>query len=92
MDLMLRIFKALANQTRIKAMKLLLSKGELGIEEIAAILKIPEATACRNLKTLERVSLVKSRIYRGRTYYRIDNSLALVYNPLILEILKKPRK
>lgn len=92
MDLMLRIFKALANETRIKAAELLLSKGELSIEDIASRLNLPEATACRNLKVLERVSLLKSRIYGGHTYYSIDNSLDLLYNPLILEILKKHRR
>lgn len=89
---MLRIFKAMANQTRIRMMELLLSKGELGIEEISAGLNIPEATACRNLKILERVSLIKSRIYGGHVFYRIDNSLGLLYNPLVLEILKKHKK
>ena len=89
---MLRIFKAMANQTRIRMMELLLSKGELGIENISVRLNIPEATACRNLKILERVSLIKSRTYGGHVFYCIDNSLELLYNPLILEILKKHRK
>ena len=89
---MLRIFKAMANQTRIRMMELLLSKGEQGIEEISTRLNIPEATACRNLKILERVSLIKSHIYGGHVFYRIDSSLELLYNPFILEILKKHSK
>lgn len=92
MDLMLRIFKALANETRIKALKLLLSEGELASEQISARLKIPPATGCRNLKVLERVGLVKSRIRGGRTFYSVDKSPGLQYNPLILEMLRKHTK
>lgn len=89
MDLMLRIFKALANETRIRALKLLLSKGELVSEEISASLRLPSATACRNLKILERAGLVRSRIRGGRTFYAIDDSPGFEYNPLIWEILKR---
>ncbi len=89
MDLMVRIFKALANETRIKALRLLLAEGELLGEEISARLRVPLATACRNLKILERAGLVRSRIRGGRVFYAIDDSPGFQYNPLIWEILRK---
>jgi len=92
MDLMLRIFKALANETRIRALKLLLAEGELLSEEISARLRVPPATACRNLKILERAGLVRSRIRGGRTFYTIDDSAGFEYNPLIWDILRRRMK
>jgi len=44
MDYLLQIFKALANERRLKMIEFLLDRGELSIEEIARNLRIPNAT------------------------------------------------
>ena len=92
MDYLLQLFKGVANERRMKLIKLLLDKGEMYIEDIAAELKIPLATCCRNLKVLERVYMVKSRRKNGRVLYQLNNPTKHSYNKTIIELIKRYRK
>ena len=92
MDYLLQLFKGVANERRMKLIKLLLDKGEMYIEDIAASLKIPLATCCRNLKVLERIYMVQSRRKSGRVLYQLNNPTKHPYNKPIIELIKKYRK
>jgi len=73
-DVKLRVFKAVANEKRMRMIESLHRKGRISLREISNILDIPEATACRNLKILENAGLVKSEIRNGIAAYWIDNA------------------
>lgn len=90
MELKLRMFKAVANDKRLRMIRLLNEKGQLTLSEIALTMRIPQPTACRNLKILESVGIVKSNINHANAEYVLtgdeDND---GIHRLILEIINK---
>ncbi len=56
MDFLMKIFKALANEHRVKLLHTLMEKGEKEISELAQETGIPYKTAARNLKILGKPS------------------------------------
>lgn len=54
------LFKALAHQTRLQILSLLL-EGEVCVCNIMAILKLPQSTASRHLAILKNAGLVEDR-------------------------------
>jgi len=87
MDIKLRVFKAVANEKRIKILQMLHKNGRMMLRDIAEELDVPEATACRNLKILENVGLVKSTINSAIAEYWINNDKNLSINHQILNII-----
>lgn len=75
MDDTLRVFKAVANERRLDMIRLLAEKGQLSLQQVAFLLDIPEATACRNLKILETAGIVKSTIIRAIAQYWLDRDM-----------------
>ena len=75
MDDTLRVFKAVANERRLDMIRLLAEKGQLSLQQVAFLLNIPEATACRNLKILETAGIVKSTIIRAIAQYWLDRDM-----------------
>lgn len=89
MDFLVKIFKAVASEHRVRLLNHLLSNGERPLEAIAQALSLPYKTAARNLKILEMANLVKSRRWQGTVLYDISRDRALEYNSMIYSILKK---
>ena len=87
MDITLRIFKAVANEKRIRLIRLLHKKGRMSLRKISDALDIPEATACRNLKILEHVGLIKSEIRNAIADYWINADKHAVINQQVLKII-----
>jgi DNA-binding transcriptional ArsR family regulator len=65
MDFLIKIFKALANEHRVRLLNILIDSNEKEIAELADQLKLPYKTAARNLKILEQSNLVISRRRQG---------------------------
>jgi len=76
-----RFFKALADETRIRILKLLLLREMCGCELMAA-LNLTQPTTSHHLGILEREGLIKRRREGKWTYY-------LVKNPKLLRELEK---
>jgi len=93
MDFLIKIFKALANEHRVKLLHTLMKKGEKEISELAKEIGIPYKTAARNLKILEQTNLVISRRWQGLVYYSLRSEPGLEYNKTLYNlILKRYRK
>ena len=93
MDFLIKIFKALANEHRVKLLHTLMMKGEREISELAHEIGIPYKTAARNLKILEHTNLVISRRWQALVYYSLRNERGLQYNKTLYNlILKRYRK
>lgn len=75
-----RIFRALADTTRQRIVQLLLAE-ELSVTELIEILRQPQSTISRHLKSLRSAGLVLDRRDGATSYYRVhsatedDNSL-----------------
>lgn len=76
------LFKALAHQTRLRILCLLLD-GEVCVCQIMAILKLPQSTASRHLAILKNAGLVEDRRDGTWSHY----SLARNSNPLTGQVL-----
>jgi ArsR family transcriptional regulator len=66
-----KIFKALADETRLRILSLLLD-GELCVCELIAALELPQSTISRHLAYLRKSGLVKDRRQGVRMYYRFN--------------------
>jgi predicted ArsR family transcriptional regulator len=88
MDYLPQVFKALGHKRRFEIIELLLENKELSLEEIANQLKIPKNTCCRNLKVLERVHLINSKIRNGIAYYSLNRPKDHPYNTPLFNLIK----
>ena len=89
MDFLIKIFKALANEHRVKLLHTLMKKGEREISELAHEIGIPYKTAARNLKILEQTNLVISRRWQGLVYYSLRSEPGLEYNKTLYNLILK---
>lgn len=64
------VFKALANETRLRILAVL-DDGECNVYELQACLELPQSTVANHLRRLRTVGLVKSRKKGKWTYYRV---------------------
>jgi DNA-binding transcriptional ArsR family regulator len=72
----IKVFKALADATRLKIIKILI-KGELCICEIMLALKKPQSSISHNLSILEDAGLVRERKEGKWCHYRLSDDAAI---------------
>ena len=89
MDYLVRIFKSVANERRVRILERLLRAKEQTLEEIVDHINIPYKTASRNLKILEKAMLVKRQMRNGRALYSLEDSPRLIFGRNILNMIKK---
>jgi ArsR family transcriptional regulator, arsenate/arsenite/antimonite-responsive transcriptional repressor len=66
-----RMFKALADETRLRILGLLLSEGELCVCDIMAALQLPQSTASRHMAYLRNSGWVDDRRLGLWVYYKV---------------------
>lgn len=69
-ELMLRFFKALANENRLRMVGLLLARPH-HVKELAAHLQLKEPTVCHHLAALQEVELVDMQPRGAQHYYAV---------------------
>jgi len=79
------IFKALADETRIRMLNLLI-KGELCVCDIEYILNIKQSNASRHLNKLKLAGLILAIKKSQWVYYRINEEIFLKY-PFLLAFI-----
>ncbi len=72
MEDMLTFFRAVADETRLKMLWLLLNKRELCVCDLMEVLDIPQSKASRHLRTLYNAGLVRTRREGLWAYYSIS--------------------
>jgi len=88
MDVLVRLFKSVANEKRVLLLETLLEKGEMRLDDLAFYVKLPYKTVSRNLKILEKSMLVKHRTRKGKVYYSIEGSSPLFYEKTLLKLIR----
>ena len=78
-----RIFKALADETRLRILALLLMEEELCVCDIIAALRLPQSTVSRHLAYLRKTGLVNDRRCGLWMYYSIVDSEGVFLGELI---------
>ncbi len=81
-----RTFKALSDETRLRILALL-SRGELCVCDLMAILDLPQSTVSRHLATLRNAELVEDRRQGVWMFYRLAGSDPLHRD--LLELIEK---
>ena len=89
MDVLVRLFKSVANEKRILLLETLLERGETRLEDLAAAVNFPYKTVSRNLKILEKSMLVRHRTRNAKVYYSIEGSPALFYGKTLLNLIRR---
>jgi ArsR family transcriptional regulator len=68
-----RLLKAIANETRLKMLRLL-SKREMCVCELTVALDLTQPTASHHLNILENIRLIKYRKEGKWVFYSVDNT------------------
>jgi len=89
MDYLVRIFKSVANETRVRLLEVLLDSKEETLESLSKALNLPYKTVSRNLNILEKAMLVRNQRWEGKVYYSVETSTRLIYGREILKLIKK---
>lgn len=89
MDMLVKVFKAVANEKRVKILRLLVKEKEVSVEEIAQRLKIGYKTASSHLQKLINVNLVKRYQKSLFVFYSINEDKTKIYDSAIIDVLKK---
>lgn len=71
-DRLVLIYKALADQTRLR-MAMALRKGEMCVCDLAALLNLSESAVSHQIRRLKDLALVKSRREKQVLYYSLDD-------------------
>ena len=77
------LFKALADETRLRILSLLLSEGELCVCDIISALKQPQSTVSRHLAYLRKTGWVSDRRCGVWMYYSLDPSKTAFHDGLV---------
>jgi ArsR family transcriptional regulator len=85
---LIKVFKALSDETRIRILKLLLER-ECCVCEVMQALDISQTRASRNLGLLQDAGFVRSRRDGLWVVYSIDEEGAARYSTSLLDILRK---
>ena len=85
---LIKVFKALSDETRIRILKLLLER-ECCVCEVMQALDISQTRASRNLGLLHDAGFVKSRRDGLWVVYSIDEEGVGRYSTSLLDILRK---
>lgn len=89
-----QIFKALADETRLRILALL-SRGELCVCDLMAVLKLPQSTVSRHLAYLRNAGWLHDRREGVWMYYRLagrSESLHVKLLPILEEYLAATRQ
>jgi DNA-binding transcriptional ArsR family regulator len=84
----IKVFKALADATRLSILKLL-AGGELCVGEIMLALKKPQSSISHNLSILEDAGLIKERKQGKWCHYRLSNGAVMDFINLDRFLKKK---
>jgi len=77
------LFKALADETRLRILALLLTREELCVCDIIAALQLPQSTTSRHLAYLRKTGWVSDRRCGVWIYYSLDRSRASSHMALV---------
>lgn len=83
-----RVFKALANERRLKIISLLLKEGEMHVSQIAQRINLSFKSASKHLQKLENAELISRKQKSIWGYYNIIYSKENNLKSKLLSILK----
>jgi ArsR family transcriptional regulator len=89
MRILIKVLKALADETRLRILKILHEKDELCVCEIMQVLDISQTRASRNLNILKDVGFVKDRRDGLWVYYSINHEKINEFHLKLNELIKQ---
>jgi ArsR family transcriptional regulator len=88
MDALTKSFKAVANERRMRILRILLNKREMSVSQISQGINLSFKSTSRHLLRLEDVGLVKRRQDSLWVYYSINRKGLNRYNQALLQLIK----
>ncbi len=83
---LVKVFRALGDQNRIRILKML-EEREMSVGELTEVLKISQPSASRHLIQLREAGLLESRRDKSRMIYRLNRQRGAGYVPALLDNL-----
>lgn len=84
---LIKLMKALSDETRLRILNILLEK-ECCVCEIMQVMNISQSRASRNLRILQDAGLLKARRYGTWIVYSIDRDTANRYSASLVRLLE----
>ncbi|MFW5876993.1 MAG: ArsR/SmtB family transcription factor [Myxococcota bacterium] len=85
---LVRLYKALGDETRLRIVHLLAHRGELCVCDVEAILQVSQSKASRHLNHLKNAGVVEDRRDGTWVYYRLGRDTLPVLRAAIRELKK----
>ncbi len=86
---LIKVFKAISDETRIRIMKLLLERKSLCVCEIMQSLNISQTCASKNLRILRDAELVLDKKKGTWVHYSVNRKMTNSYIRGLMELLKQ---
>ena len=88
MGTLTKSFKAVANERRVRILRMLFKEGEMSVSQISRRINLSFKSTSRHLLRLEDVGLVKRRQDSLWVYYSINREGLNRYNRALLQLIK----
>jgi len=88
MDALTKSFKAVANERRVRILRMLLDKREMNVSQISQGINLSFKSTSRHLLRLEDVGLIKRRQDNLWVYYSINREGLNRYSQALLQLIK----
>jgi len=89
MELVLKVFKAVANQRRLNILRLLMREGELPVSVVSKKISISFTSTSKHLLKLENVGLIRRRETKNWVYYSINPDRKYKYRDILFKFLRR---
>lgn len=89
MELVLKVFKAVANQRRLHILRLLMKEGELPVSVVSRKIGISFTSTSKHLLKLENVGLIRRRETKNWVYYSINPDRKYEYWDIVFKFIGK---
>lgn len=84
-----RVLKALANERRLKILKILFEKGPLAVGDISAAINLSFRSTSRHLLIMEKVSLLTRKQVKTNVFYDVAKLDSEAFAGQVLSFIKK---
>lgn len=88
MDALTKSLKAVANERRVRILRMLSKEGEMSVSQISQRINLSFKSTSRHLLRLEDVGLVKRRQDSLWVYYSINREGLNRHNQVLLQLVK----
>ena len=87
---LVRVYRALGDEMRLRMLRLLAARGEMGCADLAAELKLSRPTLSHHTRILQDCDLIQVRRAGAHRFYRLRREVLERFAPQVLAGIEPP--